>query len=186
MRFGPRLRGTQPVSQWLSSGSARIKSIQRGSITIADGTASNTATIASVVTENARLVCLGWSSTNVQQADNAFARIALTNSTTITATRGAASTGGATTVSYEVIEYEPGAIKSVQRGTFAVSSASTTQAITAVATSKSQVDHLGFSHTSATATITLTPRLTLTNSTTLTGDTVTTGAVVGYQVIEWN
>lgn len=78
---------------------------------------------------------------NQQQA---FARLDLTNSTTLTATRQAAT--NTAVVYYAVIEFLPGVIRSVQRGSISMSGAQTTNTatITEVATAKSFVFNNGF------------------------------------------
>lgn len=89
-----------------------FKGVQRGTITIASGSTSNTATISSVNTAKAGLSNLGViinPVANVHLCD-AFVSLSLTNSTTITATRGGNGTTNATgattvTVSFEVYEY---------------------------------------------------------------------------------
>lgn len=186
-RFGTKTRLTsQPSSAFVTNWMSRraIRSIQRGTIALAAPALTNTATITSVDVNNSRLMYLG-TITNADGPDGeAFARVALTNATTITATRGMVDTGDAT-VSYELIEYWPMVMRTVQRGTIAVTGTGT---ITAVTTAKSTLDNLGISSTS----ITTDPRDTqtyavLTNATTVTAtrtaaaDTVT----LGYQVIEW-
>ena len=89
----------------LGSGSGipgTFKSVQRGTISLA-GVASNTATISAVTTSKSRLRYLG--STTDTDSASVNLNIVLTNSTTITASRGFA-TGGAITsvVSYEIEE----------------------------------------------------------------------------------
>lgn len=79
----------------------QIKSIQRGTIAISSGT-SNTATVTSVDTSKSILMHLGQSSTQTG-IDNVSTALALTNATTITATRGGST--GTTTVGYQLIEY---------------------------------------------------------------------------------
>ena len=73
---------------------------QRGTVTMS-GVSTNTATISSVTTTRSRLAYLGDYN---DQNNTSFAMsiLALTNATTITATRGAAT--GAVTTSYEVEE----------------------------------------------------------------------------------
>lgn len=83
----------------------RIKSIQRGSIAITGTNATATATITSVTTAKTRLRFLG--AYTGQASTGSWcpgATIALTNSTTITATRIAA-TSGTHTVSWELTEF---------------------------------------------------------------------------------
>lgn len=82
------------------AGGSSIKSIQRGVITLSSVT-SATATITAVVTAKTALRHLGATS-DVGEAYS-LARINLTNTTTITATRGNAT--GTSTVSWELTEY---------------------------------------------------------------------------------
>jgi hypothetical protein len=89
-----------------------IKSIQRGTITIAASATTGTATISSVNTGKSVLHLLGWTQTYEQSATSGthryprmFPRIALTDATTVTATRNSSDSAETVTVSYEVIEY---------------------------------------------------------------------------------
>jgi hypothetical protein len=79
-----------------------IKAIYRGTIAIANTATSNTATITAVNTDKAILHHLGVSST---ENNNGYTevRLALTNTTTITATRG--GNVGDVTVGYQLVEY---------------------------------------------------------------------------------
>lgn len=78
------------------------KSIQRGVISLAT-TASGTATLSpSVDTSKTRLRFNGWSVTGAALDANMFPTVVLTNSTTVTATRGGSS--GTVLVSWEVEE----------------------------------------------------------------------------------
>jgi hypothetical protein len=82
-----------------------IRRIQTGTIAITDTNASNTATITAVNTAKSAVIYLGnISDVNVTtDRRSEIPRLALTNSTTVTATR--VGTGGAITVGYEVVEY---------------------------------------------------------------------------------
>lgn len=82
------------------------KSKQRGTITISIGNTSATATITSVNTAKADLAYLGTSG-NVSSTEgrSALVRIALTNSTTITATRAPSATSGDVDVGWELTEF---------------------------------------------------------------------------------
>ena len=182
-RFGNRLKGTTPVSQWLVAGGGRVRSLQRGTIVLAGGAGSNTATITAVDTANSRLRLLGTSyDTAAATQTNTWARIALTNATTITATR--TGTTGGLTVSYEILEYYAGAMKSVQRGTVVVGTPAT---ITSVETTRTELDWLGQT-TNFDGDGRSQARIALTNATTVTatatgGDGGTT--TVSYQAVEW-
>lgn len=70
-----------PISGRLGS----IKSIQQGAITIVSGNLTGTATIAGV--DPSKSICF-FMGTQANSTGSAFARVALTNSTTVTATRG--------------------------------------------------------------------------------------------------
>ena len=81
----------------------KIKSIQRGVITIAGGSTSNTATITSVNTSKAICYFLGYSSQASSTGPDL--RIYLTNGTTVTASRGSSSVTSAWYASYQVVEF---------------------------------------------------------------------------------
>lgn len=89
------------TSQFFSGG-AVVKSVQRGVISITGTNTSATATITSVDTAKAELHFIG--NTNNTISSNSAARIVLTNSTTITATRASATTA-TTTITWEIKEY---------------------------------------------------------------------------------
>lgn len=94
------------TSQFFSGGTS-IKSIQRGVINIPTSTASATATISSVTTSKSELRFLGQridTAASVAALAQSFPIIELTNSTTITATRGAAPIP-VTNVSWELTEW---------------------------------------------------------------------------------
>lgn len=165
-----------------------VKSIQRGTISL-NGVLSNTATITSVDLANSVLLFLGASSNNAGDNIPDYApRLALTNATTITATKFSLGGGGNTVVSYEVLEYWPGVIKSVQRGSIVLTNVATnTATITTVNTAKAHLGFLGAEIPSV-STQAEWPRLDLTNSTTVTATRVSAGApstTVGFQVVEW-
>lgn len=92
-------------TNWKPIGGRAIKSIQRGVISMPDGgsggTISHTATVTSVNTSKADLTYLGNNSSGT--GANSLAYLQLTNSTTITATR--ATSGSATAVSWQLVEY---------------------------------------------------------------------------------
>lgn len=79
-----------------------IKAIYRGTIAIANTATSNTATITSVDTTKALIFPLGVESTETSVA-NTNVRVALTNATTVTASRGGST--GSVTVGFQVVEY---------------------------------------------------------------------------------
>lgn len=81
-----------------------IKSVQRGTISIAGTFASATATVVSVDTNKAELRMLGFTSSAAGAVNGTSTpRIALTNATTITAERAGAG-ADVVVVSYELTE----------------------------------------------------------------------------------
>lgn len=171
IRHWGRLTGS-PLSSTVANWGRRgiVKSIQRGIITLNNVT-SNTATVTAVDPNNAVLTCLGWTSagTGTDQRLSSMA-VVLTNSTTVTATVNGAE-AVAHILSYELLEYVPGVIKSIQRGTVTCSAAaSATATITAIDTTKAVVIWAGFTTDDGTAMQAnlVYGRLVLTNATTVT------------------
>lgn len=162
-----------------------IRSVQRGEIVIAGSSASNTATITAVNMNNSLLRFLGCTPGGAELPDASFARLAFTNATTITATRDDVGGGDNLTVAYEVVEYVPGVIKSIQRGTITAVAGSATASITAVNTAKSHVDSLGYETNNGGTDNTWLPRLDLQDSTTVRVRATAVDALIGYQVVEW-
>lgn len=81
-----------------------LKSVQRGTISIS-GAASATATVAAVDTSKSELRHLGSRVGSVSGCERDYIEIVLTNSTTITATRGNSVSGTPGVVSWELLEY---------------------------------------------------------------------------------
>lgn len=200
MRYGSRTRsGTDGyVKNWgrRSASSALIRSVQRGTISLV-GATSNTATITSVDADYAIVRYLGQSvssgsawSTDVPSTE--FAKVVLTNATTVTATMNTA--GSTIIVAYEVVEYWPSALNQVvQRGTITITSGNLTNTatITSVDTTKAVIEYGGFSTdtSGANATSNTYPRLDLTNATTVTatrGGSAAGNPVIVYQVVEFD
>lgn len=172
------------VARWTQRGF--IKSIQRGTIAIS-AAVSATATITSVAVANS-LIFYGGHTTDDGGTTRPVttARVTLTNATTVTATNGLNS--GVQTVAFEVIEFQPGVIKSVQRGTITVGGATTaTATITAVTVAKATLTMNGFTIAAFTTNDLAYPRIVLTNATTVTATVATSGGstVVEYQVVEF-
>lgn len=170
------------VAQWTQR--SILKSVQAGTVTLTSAT-SATATITAVDVNNSVLVFDGYTYANADTDTNAImCQIALTNSTTVTASRGAAPNGATVLVPFTVIEYVPGIIKSVQRGTANVGATT----ITTVNVAKAFVSWLGWSTDSTAWDGRWLPKLVLTDATTVTisrggspGDTPS----IGYQVTEY-
>lgn len=90
-----------------------IVSVQRGSIAFGTSNLTATATINPVVTANS---FVSWTGGNNGGVDNEglIPYVSLTNSTTVTMTRGYQDGTNGSTGWYEVIEFAPGVIKSQQ------------------------------------------------------------------------
>lgn len=86
------------------AGGGGIKSIQRGTIAITNSNTSATATISPVVTSKTELRFLG-SQGNIAGPDGIMVTVALTNSTTVTATRASGASGVTVNVSWELTEW---------------------------------------------------------------------------------
>ena len=162
-----------------------IKSIQRGTIILSPTEASITATITEVDMQNSSLRFCGVR-TDSTAIGAGHANLVLTNSTTITATR--IVTTNTVVVNYELVEFYPGFIKSVQRGTITLVAADQTEtaAVTEVNMNKSFVHNLGVS-SSALGTFDMTLcNLTLTNSTTITAQRsgTTPEVIISYELIQ--
>ena len=187
--LGPQGMGGM-VSLW--GASSLVDSVQEGTITIGAASLTNTATISAVDTSRSILVqrgATGSYSGSVTYEGQAW--LAFTNGTTVTATRYNNS-GYTVAVSYAVIQFAPGVIKSVQRGTYqtAASGTTATATITAVNTSKSFVMDLGQYSTSYRYISDYLGYQNLTNATTVTGTRGMGGSVElimfwAYQVVEF-
>lgn len=170
------------VSRW--GAVSLIKSIQRGTIVIA-GAANNTATITAVDLNNTVLIHLGQTDNNGTRGDLAWALIALSNATTVFAGR-VLNNVAATTVGYVVVEFMPGVLKSVQRGTITNSAATNDATITEVNPDKSFLIKNGIGDNSATIVSTHDTYLSLVNGTTVRSTCNTANNQdTAFQVVEW-
>lgn len=169
-----------------------MKSVQRGTVTIAAGQTTGTATITSVNAAKALLIT-NWLNEplNGNNASVTFAGITLTNGTTVTATRNTSDASNACTVNFSIIEFAASAIKSMQYGTISLTSAQTsnTATISSVNTGNASVFWLGSTsaYTSSDPSGCLTG-VQLTNSTTVTAliNTAVAAQTVYYVVCEFN
>lgn len=164
----------------LAGASSFIASSQRGTINLAAAT-SNTATINTVRTDCA-VVAWGGTSTAASSVDAGWARVTLTNATTVTVNVNTAANAN---VTYHVLEFRPGVVRSIQSGTIGNS---TTASITEVDPAKSWLIFRGWT-VNVTTDERSQQRFILTNGTTVTATTVgagggetTTGA---YTVVEF-
>jgi hypothetical protein len=139
-RIGP-LGSSGVIAQW--GASSLIKSIQRGT-----GSYAAAVTISAVDVNNT-VVLFGGNQFSAQNDAKQywFERLALTNSTTLTYTMGTGA--GVGTSSWQVVEFLPGVVKSIQRGTVTIPLSGPGYAdatITAVNSAKSYVSFLGSSN----------------------------------------
>ena len=175
------------VSLW--GASSLIKSVQRGTCAVAAGATTGTSTITVVDTANCSVRFLGFIDPNngdgTTNPDVHFTRITLTNSTTLTATRATSDATYGRTVRFEVIEFLPGLLRSVQRGIVTLpGNASSTTTITSVNTDKTVMGFLGFTTNFGSASNNLEGLdVALTNATTVTG-TVGNGTATGIVSFE--
>ena len=166
--LGPQGMGGM-VSLW--GASSLVKSVQYG--TVSTTGVSGTSSITQVNTANAILVLLGQGQDDNSSSTpgDGLCRIALTNATTVTLTRGTANNTGTRTCVFAVIEFNPGLLRSVQYGAITIASGSSnTATVTGVNTAKSLLLHLGTDSTTYVAIINsmINTTLALTNVTTIT------------------
>lgn len=198
MQHGNKTRGTGPlggagvVGLW--GASSFIKSIQRGTCSTG-GSTSGTATITAVDTANCTVRFLGYVDGNASDGatvpDVHFARIALTNSTTVTITRAVLDVAASRVARFEVIEFLPGLLRSVQRGTVTITSGGPTSAtttITGVDPNKTILGYLGFTTTyPASSNNVECVDVALTNGTTVTSTVANAAAtsIVSFETLEF-
>lgn len=195
MRLGHRaaLTGslwTAMVSQWTRPG--LVISVQAGTINL-NGATSGTATITAVTLAQSLIFMPGMptSATVDGFASSNLARIELTNTTTVTASRFT-SEAVAFLVPYVVVQFAPGVLRTVSRGTMDLNGV-TSQTATISPSLRDPLKAIAISLGVAVNVNTLNPlnewiRLTVTSSTVVTGTVNTAQAVSmvqGYQVVEW-
>ncbi len=166
---------------------AWVISCEHFSITLGTSETSDTYTLTKPVDPLTSFIVWGNEIVAAGNTQNNAARVTITNSTTVTATRNTASSS-ATTVYGTVVYCSRRFVKSVQQGTISMSSASVTATITAVRTDKSICLFQGFTTNNANGNMTTGwQSVELTNSTTVTGriNTAGTTCVVGYVVVEF-
>lgn len=172
------------VSQYGQRG--LVKSVQRGTINLTSVT-SNTATITAVTLANCLVSYLGTTfAVATNNAAVSKARVELTNTTTVTAYQNTAN-ANATDVSFEVLEFYPGVIRQLQRGTLVMSGGLTATVSPALNdTTKALLTTLGYTTTATDQDVFNQPKIVLTNTTTITASAAgNTTATIGYQVAEF-
>jgi hypothetical protein len=114
-----------------ATGSSVIKMIQQGSITIAAASLTNTYTISPAITTLGNAILL-YNGRNGSGANTDYGRIAtriaITNTTTITATRENSTTDSAT-VDFTIVEFASG-VNSIQAGTISIATSGTSNTAT--------------------------------------------------------
>lgn len=156
-----------------------IAGTQYGSINMAGAVNSGTATITSVDLTRSYVVFLGEETNQAAAAASFDGYLALTNSTTVTATRlSNAGPSDSYTVYFVVVTITAGLIKSLQSGSLAISNPATSAAatITSVTVGKAWVLYLGHTLSGSNQLNGAMVGLTLTNATTVTGTILGSGA----------
>ena len=126
-----------------------------------------------------------FTGSDVNDIGEAFARVDLTNASTVTATSWRAPLG-TNTLKYMVIELNALVFKSIQTGTVAATLSGGTDTITSVVIGKTFVFYQGSEVTAVDATDLRRGlgSMTLTNATTVTGNVRVGSATVGYTALE--
>lgn len=146
MQHANKTRGVGPlgssgvIAQW--GASSLIKSVQRGTTAITSGNTATNTTITAVDTKNCIVSFIGcmFGSNNIAW-DSATARVQLTSSTNIQAVRQNSGGAGQITLGWEVIEFIPGVIKSIQVSSVTSNGSAT---ITAVNIARSLLTYQGW------------------------------------------
>lgn len=172
-----------------TAGALAGTNVQTGTITVAASALTGTATISAVTTARSVVFYLGNTlSTTTTSPQVAHCRVDLTNTTTVTATRGSSSTA-VLTVGYAVVEFNSSIIQSIQARAVTLTSntASDTDTINAVTMANTLLIYNGVNSTSTSINIFLYYlQLTSTTQTTLTRiGTSSTTRTIGYTALEF-
>lgn len=125
----------------------RVKAVHRGTIVLTNGVASLQAGIPKVDLAHSLLFLLGVSAAgNIGPFNTAMVRIDFTAATSLAAVRANGAESDALTVGFLVIEYWPGVLRSVQRGTITGTATATIASVDMVVAA---LTALGFSSTNA-------------------------------------
>ncbi len=130
-----------------------IKSIQQGTITIANGEASHNATVSAVVVANSAVMGNIWSSQTASGTlvNGDLCIVQLMSTTLLTATRGqmlgAGSTDAGCSIGYTLVEFLPQFVKARSTSLTAIGATSTTAAATASIVAKSMCFYGGLYET---------------------------------------
>lgn len=171
------------------AGGTYVNSVQHVSITIPTGAASATATIASVG-PLAFILFNGFEATTSSGTHIGFARIELTNATTVTAYRNSSSATETVVARGCVVDATSSLVASVQSGVVTLGSASSSATDTIASTNASNtvIHLLGFTGTQTSLNLTtLEPVVSLSGTTvTVSRQSSSSIVTVGYVVIEFN
>lgn len=133
------LGGSGMVGLW--GANSLIASIQYGSLNCGASASVGTTTITAVDTTRSVLIIGGQyrNFTYGNEVRVTMARLELTNSTTVTGTTGGNPSGTNVYTTFCVVEFQPGVVRSVQRGTINIpaASGSATATVTAVTINRS-------------------------------------------------
>lgn len=118
--------------------------VQQSNISVGAGSTTNTATISSVTTGNTMIFWGGRNSDSPGFIPYRLVYLELTNSTTLTATKG--NTSNTSVVNFTVVEFKTADVTLIQRANDTIATGNTTKdtTITAVDTAKAFVNFLGF------------------------------------------
>lgn len=169
-------------------GGTYVSSVQHVSITIPTGSTSATATI-STVGSRAFLLFNGFQATAATDTSVAYARVELTNTTTVTAYRNSSSGSDTVTVKCVVVDATSSLIASVQTGTISIAGGGTsgTATISSVNASYTALHLLGYINSQTSLSLSnIEPVLTI-SGTTITATRQFSGnsSTVGFIVIEF-
>gem|GEM_PF-6850187 len=172
-----------------AAGSSYVNSVQYVTITIPTGAASNTATI-STVGSRAFVLFLGFQATAALNPSISYARVELTNSTTVTAYRNASSASETVTVQCVVVDATANLVSSVQSGTVTIAGGgvSGTASISSTNASYTVLHYLGLTNAStSTQNISQIEAVLSVSGTTVTATRLAAGSAetVGFIVIEF-
>lgn len=168
----------------IGGGQGGIKSIQYGTVVINNGSLTGNVAIAAVDVANSILIFLGTNTASTVTVDDPY--IELTSSILVTATT-TQNVSANVNVPFVVVEFNIGLIKSIQRGTIALTAVATnTAALTAVVVAKTVLFWGGGAHSNqGVDRENVSLALTSTILITATRGSATANAVVSYQAVEF-
>ena len=190
--IGPAGMGGMVGLWWASS---IVASVQTGQLDM-NGVTTKTATISAIDLSRSICVFNGAKNTSAEATANDVSgftfRVALTNSTTVTASIVLSVAAAGRLVNFTVVEFFPGVLRSVQRGSITMTGVqSNTATITEVNVAKSLVTYNGYTTTYTESPPVYLNRvgaiLTLTNATTVTVNQGSTDGtkITNFEVVEY-